>query len=82
MLSQEFTVLIHPQRNQFFILAKTCVVGVVRWEVEKQVRQWLEEMDVPANCPPNQLVVVPRLRSTVIHWAHASPLCQELKGHL
>lgn len=30
-------------------------------------------MTVPAECPPNQFFVIPRLYSSVIHWAHACP---------
>lgn len=56
------------------ILPRSCIPRAVCWEVEEQVKSAQDQ--VPSDCPPNRLFIVPALRSAVIHWSHASaPSC-------
>jgi len=56
------------------ILPLTCVVGVVTWQIAKEVKQANGEAPPPSGCPENRLFVPVELRPQVIHWAHTSLL--------
>ncbi|KAF7640754.1 hypothetical protein LDENG_00016960, partial [Lucifuga dentata] len=54
------------------ILPEGCVIGVVTWEIEEEVRASHHQTPPPSTCPVNRLFVPENLRSRVLHWVHAS----------
>ena len=56
------------------ILPLNCVVGVVTWQIEQEVKQANGETPPPSGCPEHRLFVPVDLRPQVIHWAHTSLL--------
>lgn len=54
------------------ILPSRCVVGALRWQVEREVQEALRDQLVPDECPPGQLFVPHAARSSVFTWGHAS----------
>uniref|UniRef100_A0A671X748 Gypsy retrotransposon integrase-like protein 1 n=1 Tax=Sparus aurata TaxID=8175 RepID=A0A671X748_SPAAU len=56
------------------ILPPSCVVGAVRWEVERVVEEALQVHPAPDGCPPERLFVPPSVRAPVLQWGHSSKL--------
>ena len=56
------------------ILPLNCVVGVVTWQIEQEVKQANGETPPPSGCPEHCLFVPVELHPQVIHWAHTSLL--------
>ena len=59
------------------ILPLNCVVGVVTWQIEQEVKQANGETPPPSGCPEHRLFVPVDLRPQVIHWARCSPAIRE-----
>ncbi len=54
------------------ILTPSCVVGALRWQVEREVQEALRNQPAPDGCPPGRLFVPESVRSSVLNWGHAS----------
>ncbi|XP_061886375.1 uncharacterized protein LOC133636399 [Entelurus aequoreus] len=56
------------------IVPHTHFIGGLQWDIERQVLEALKSDTSPRGCPPGRLFVVPRLRSSVLDWAHGSKI--------
>ena len=73
-LSRQFQIDDTPSTEPAPILPDPCMVAVLTWEVEEQVRQALQDQPGPSACPDGLLFVPENLRSQVIQWGHDSRL--------
>lgn len=60
--------------NPNSVLPNACVLGAVQWDVEQRVLQAQGSEPTPEGCPPNRLHVSVDLQSSVLKWAHSSPI--------
>lgn len=72
-LSRQFEPESAPQ-TPATILPSACFLGALTWEMESEVRQALDGVEVPEDCPVGRLFVPPHLRGRVVQWAHTSKL--------
>ena len=56
------------------ILLLNCVVGVVTWPIETEVKQANGGAPSPSGCPHKHFFVPTELRPQMVHWAHTSLL--------
>ena len=72
-LSRQFQPESSPSHPES-IIAPTCVIGLVTWEVEDKVKRSHAEHPAPSACPDNLLFVPATLRTQVLQWGHNSRL--------